>query len=145
VFTARYGLILYIKRWRLVFNNRGGKCLQRGTDWLKPACFVREGLNKPYLCWVFKFAFMEHVGPPSANRITWLFNLSEYVQFSITIPTICSFVCVYVCVCVCVCVCVVSLGSGYGTSSAHSVGLLSKSDQPQVGESALQHTALTRE
>jgi hypothetical protein len=30
VFTARYGLIAYIKR----IYNRGGKCLQRGTDWL---------------------------------------------------------------------------------------------------------------
>jgi hypothetical protein len=29
VFTARYGLIPYIKQ----IYNRGGKCLQRGTDW----------------------------------------------------------------------------------------------------------------
>jgi hypothetical protein len=29
VFTARYGLIAYIKQ----IYNRGGKCLQRGTDW----------------------------------------------------------------------------------------------------------------
>jgi hypothetical protein len=28
VFTARYGLIAYIKQ----VYNRGGKCLQRGTD-----------------------------------------------------------------------------------------------------------------
>jgi hypothetical protein len=30
VFTARYGLIAYIKQ----IYNRGEKCLQRGTDWL---------------------------------------------------------------------------------------------------------------
>jgi hypothetical protein len=28
MFTARYGLIAYIKQ----IYNRGGKCLQRGTD-----------------------------------------------------------------------------------------------------------------
>jgi hypothetical protein len=30
VFTARYELIAYVKQ----IYNRGGKCLQRGTDWL---------------------------------------------------------------------------------------------------------------
>jgi len=34
VFTARYGLIAYIKRIAFGFYNRGGKCLQRGRDWL---------------------------------------------------------------------------------------------------------------
>jgi len=32
VFTARYGLIPYIKQITFGFYNRGGKCLQRGTD-----------------------------------------------------------------------------------------------------------------
>jgi len=32
VFTARYGLIAYIKQITFGFYNRGGKCLQRGTD-----------------------------------------------------------------------------------------------------------------
>jgi len=34
VFTARYGLIVYIKQITFDFYSRGGKCLQRGTDWL---------------------------------------------------------------------------------------------------------------
>ena len=32
MFTARYGLSPYIKQIRLVLYNRGGECLQRGTD-----------------------------------------------------------------------------------------------------------------
>jgi len=32
VFTARYGQIPYIQQMTFGFDNRGGKCLQRGTD-----------------------------------------------------------------------------------------------------------------
>jgi len=34
VFTARYGLSAYIKQITFGFYNLGGKCLQRGTDWV---------------------------------------------------------------------------------------------------------------
>jgi len=37
------------------------------------------------------------------------------------------------------------MASPDGTSSAHSVGLLSRSYQPHAQDSTLQHTALTRE